>query len=325
MKQLIYTLFTAVLLFTTACSDDDPTPTLITADDLNTSIDENPANGTIIANFNATVSQGSITYAIASQSVSGAIAIDANTGTVSVADASAFDYETNSSITGKIKITSADALEKEVNFTITINDVDMIRNYLSASLHDYDQTSDGLWVIITEAEYDALATGLSAVTRSGMPENHFLISNTSEVWSRFGHVTSLAGTSVDKVPTGSYLFAFKFIRHESITSAGSQVKLSETSATDGFVNIGPALPTASGSSSSIHYYVIKGNSSATTAANAHVGFFCQGNVIASSRSFSSDIYTNTTIGDMNTGDGLVFNEHEVYYQSLSSTATDIGW
>ena len=325
MKKLIFTLITAVLLVTTACEDDSLTPTIITADDLNTSIDENPANGVVIANYSATVNQSSITYAIVSQSVSGAVAIDANTGTLSVSEASAFDHETNASISGVIRITSADAIEKEVNFTITVNDVDMIRNYLSASLHDYDQTSDGLWVIITEAEYDALATGLSAVTRSGMPENNFLISNTSDGWSNFGHVTSLAGTSVDKVPTGSYLFAFKFIRHESNTSAGSQVKLSETSATDGFVNIGPALPTASGSSSSIHYYVIKGNSSATTAANAHVGFFCKGNVIASSRAFSSDIYTNTTIGDMNSGDGLVFNEHEVYYQSLSSTATDIGW
>lgn len=325
MKKLIYTLFTAVLLFTTACKDDDPTPTLITADDLNTSIDENPANGTIIANFNATVSQGSITYAIASQSVSGAIAIDANTGTVSVADASAFDYETNTSITGKIKITSADALEKEVNFTISINDVDMIRKNLSASLNDYDQTSDGNWVIITEAEYDALATEISSVTRSGMPENNFLVSNTSLGWSNYGHVTSLAGTSVDKVPTGSYLFAFKFIRHESNTSTGSRVKLSETSETDGFENIGTALPNASGSSSSIHYYVLKGNSSATTAANSYVGFFCNPNVIASSRRLFPDVYTYSKLADINTGDGLVFNEHEVYFQSLSSTATDIGW
>jgi hypothetical protein len=323
MKNLTFTLFTAVLLFTTACKDDAPTPTIITANDLNTSIDENPASGAIISNFNATVSQGSITYAIVSQSVSGAIAIDANTGTVSVADAWAFDYETNTSITGKIKITTADAIEKDVNFTITINDVDFIRNNLSTSQSTYDAASNGDWITVTEAEYNALATALSAVTRSGMPEDNFLISNTTLGWSNFGHVTSLSGTSVDNVPTGSYLFAFKFIRHESNTSTGSRVKLSETSETDGFENIGTALPDASGSSSSIHYYVLKGNSTATTAANAYVGFYCNANVIASSRRLFPNVSTNTIIGDANTGDGLVFNEHEAYYQSLSTTS--IGW
>lgn len=324
MKNLIYTLFAVVLLFTTACEDDTPTSTIITANDLDTSIDENPANGAFIANFTATVNQSSITtYAIASQSVSGAIAIDANTGTVSVADASAFDYETNTSITGIIKITAADAIEKEVNFTITINDVDFIRNNLSTSQSAYDAASDGDWITVTEAEYNALATGLSAVTRSGMPEASFLLSNTSSFWSSNPHVTALAGTSVDKVPSGSYLFAFKFIRYESNTSTGSRVKLSETSETDGFENIGTALPDASGSESSIHYYVLKGNSTATTATNSYVGFFCNSKVIAISIALLPNVSTNWKWGDASTGDGLELNEHEVYYQSLSTT--NIGW
>ena len=331
MKNLIPTLFTAVLLITTACEDDAPTATIdeistiITANDLNTSIDENPSNGAVITNFEATVNQSNITYAITSQSVSGAISIDANSGAISVADASAFDYETNTSITGTIKITAADATEKDVNFTITINDVDFIRENLSTSQSAYDAASDGDWITVTEAEYNALATEISSVTRSGMPEDNFLISNTTLGWSNYGHVTSLAGTSVDNVPTGSYLFAFKFIRHESNTSIESRVKLSETNETDGFVNVGTALPDASGNSSSIHYYVLKGNNTATTATNSYVGFYCNANVIASSRALFPNVYTNTKIGETSTGDGLVFNEHEVFFQSLSSTANDIGW
>lgn len=424
MKNLIFTFFTAVLLFTTACEDDSPTPTTITANDLNTNIDENPTDGQVIgivsattdgsasltysmvsggdasafainattgeltvadatqfdfetnptlsasyeASNGATSAQGNITvnlndvlentfvandlvasidensaqstvigtidvettgtvtlsYDITSQSISGAVSIDAN-GQVLIADATAFDYETNTSITGTIKITTADAIEKDVNFTITINDVDMIRNNLSTSQSTYDNASDGDWITVTGEEYNALATALSSVTKSGMPDADFLVSNATLGWSNFGHVTSLAGTSVNKVPSGSYLFAFKFIRHESNNSTGSRVKLSETSETDGFENIGTALPDASGSSSSIHYYVLKGNSTATTATDSYVGFYCDANVIASSRALSSNIYTNTKIGDASTGDELVFNEHEVFFQSLSSTATDIGW
>ena len=80
MKNLFYTLFTAVLLFTTACQDDAPTP--------------------------------------------------------------ATNYLNKS-----------------------------IRNILSTSQSTYDDASDGDWITVTEAEYNALATALSSVTRSGMPED----------------------------------------------------------------------------------------------------------------------------------------------------------
>lgn len=123
MKKLFFTLFIAALGLMTACNDEEVSPNIITASNFESSIDENAQKGNVIGKFTASTSRGVITYSITSQSVDNAIAIDANTGTITVADESAFDYETNTSITGKIKVTTEDATEKEVDFTININNL----------------------------------------------------------------------------------------------------------------------------------------------------------------------------------------------------------
>ena len=125
MQKLIFTLFIVGLLSMTACNNEEEvSPKTITANDFSASIDENAEVGELIGTFSATANQSNITaYEISSQSVAGAIALNSSTGEITVADKSAFDYETNQSITGKIKITAADAAEKEVAFSIAINDL----------------------------------------------------------------------------------------------------------------------------------------------------------------------------------------------------------
>ena len=192
-----------------------------------------------------------------------------------------------------------------------------ISNILTTSKSIYDEANNGDWISITETEYNNLATELSSITRIGIPESSFKLNNATTHWSSQPHITALTGASVDKVPVGSLLFAFKFIRNGSFTSTGSRVKLSETSDTQGFENVGNALPDASGTTNSIHYYALKVDGSTTTAENSYVGFFCNGSVIGASISLLPDVATNWKAGDANTGDGLSLNQHEVFYQALS--------
>ena len=124
IQRLIFSLFIVGLLSMTACNNEEEiAPNTITANDFSASIDENAQKGDAIGKFTANTSRGAVTYSITSQSVANAITIDANTGNMTVEDSSAFDYETNQSITGKIKISNEDNLESEVNFTIAINDL----------------------------------------------------------------------------------------------------------------------------------------------------------------------------------------------------------
>ncbi|WKN45806.1 hypothetical protein [Tunicatimonas pelagia] len=103
----------------------------ITIADFSGSIDENSPAGMAIGTVSATVTGGTPTYSIASQSITGAVSINAQ-GQLSVADASAFDYETNTQITGKYKVVVG-SQEAEANFTITINDITEPTTPLSAT------------------------------------------------------------------------------------------------------------------------------------------------------------------------------------------------
>ena len=101
----------------------DVAETVITANDFSVSINENPANGDLIGTVQASANDNStLTYALNNQSISGAMAIDINTGKLSVADAATFDFETNPRITASY---TASVGTKTVtgNITITIQDV----------------------------------------------------------------------------------------------------------------------------------------------------------------------------------------------------------
>ena len=228
MKNLVYTLFTAVILLTTACKNDEPAPSK--AEQLNISIS----------------------------------------------------------------------------------------NSLSTSKSTFQNANKGEWIAITSEEYYALTTDISNVSRSGMPEPNFSLNNVTGYWSGYPTLTALIGSDVNKVRAGSFVFAFKYIRYESNTASGARVKLSETSETDGYENLGDALPDATGDNSSIHYYVLKvEDGTATTSSNSYVGFFCEGKVIGFSLGLLPDVSTNWTWGDISTSGDLDLSQHEVYFQALS--------
>ncbi|WP_109832336.1 BspA family leucine-rich repeat surface protein [Reichenbachiella versicolor] len=91
--------------------------------DLSIEFPENPEDEAEIGKI--TVSSENLTEAvsfeISEQSVSGAVSINSD-GTLLVADATAFDYESVQSITGKVSA-SADGLTDEASFTITLTNI----------------------------------------------------------------------------------------------------------------------------------------------------------------------------------------------------------
>lgn len=136
MKKLVYTTFMGVLscmMIQCGKGDDgggsqystpNPSPTItITASDFSVTIAENPEAGTVLGTVQASASAGTVSFAISSQSVAGAITINSSTGVLSVANASAFDFEAQTTLAAVVRV-SAGSVTEEVNITITLTDVD---------------------------------------------------------------------------------------------------------------------------------------------------------------------------------------------------------
>lgn len=126
MKKLALLFALAGATLFSACGEDDPVtvpePT-ITAQSFITNIMENPDPGQSIGTVVASTSSGSINYSLSMVSPEGAIAINSSTGEITVADVSAFDFETNAEVTAKYSATVRNTTEMaEIN--IAIIDVD---------------------------------------------------------------------------------------------------------------------------------------------------------------------------------------------------------
>jgi hypothetical protein len=106
------------------CSKDSgndlPAPLLIT--DFTISIPENPLAGAAIGTVN-TNGDGPFQFSIQQQTPIGAVSIDAATGTLYVANAALFDYETVQSIIGRIKVTQGNNTDT-ADFQINLLDVE---------------------------------------------------------------------------------------------------------------------------------------------------------------------------------------------------------
>lgn len=185
---------------------------------------------------------------------------------------------------------------------------------LTASKAAYQSAADGDWIAITEAEYDALAANLSDLTVSGLSEDKFVVG--TNPWNSSANLTVLVGNNVATLPANSLVFAFKYSRYQGNTSTNARVKISETNARSGFSNVGNTLPEASGTASSFHYYVLKGNNSPTTANSAYLGFYSGGQALGCVIQQYSNI--NTNWGNLET-EANNTSRSEVVYQSLSTT------
>ena len=99
----------------------------ITVQDLNTSIDENPSTGATIGTLQATAG-GSLTYTITFQNPAGAFNIDQNTGELSVADETLFDFEINPNMLATISVDNG-VSSVSANAFVGTNDVNELGEF----------------------------------------------------------------------------------------------------------------------------------------------------------------------------------------------------
>lgn len=255
-----------LLLVVFSCSSDDdsnPNPTDesgITAVNFTIDFDENPAPGASIGIVQA-ASDNTLSFAITSQTPSGAMSINTNTGELKVANAAAFDFETNPVITATISIITSKG-SKNVSATITLNDLDDIAHFLSTSKTAYLAAADGDWIVITAAEYNALANSLNQVSKIAYKDeeynsgNTIIASNTARIWTE-------ANVTTANMPNNSYVFALKYYAWSVTNSSTTKVKISSTSISDGYIDLGNPLPSHSGTQENV-YFVLKGSNTITT-------------------------------------------------------------
>ena len=107
---------TATTTFNLAVNNVAPT-----MDDLSLSVPENRPDGTIVGSISATdPGSDTLTYEVVGGSGAGALVIDADTGQISVSDASQLDFETTPSWTLEVQATDGDQGISNTA-TVTIN------------------------------------------------------------------------------------------------------------------------------------------------------------------------------------------------------------
>jgi len=309
MKKVILTksiLFLSLIILITACNTDDPALPSISVNDFSATVDENQSTGTVLGSIDATGTDGTFTYSISNQTPTGALSIDTTTGSVTVANENAFDFEANPTITANVSVTGA-TITETITATITLNNIDDIEFFLNASQSDYTAATDGDWILITENEYNNLASNLNEITKVAATDDNYNLNTTIDVAdANF----TMANDNGATIPNNSYLVAFKY-NATSNNVIGVQVKQSSTSVSEQYMDLGGNLPIHNTGN---QFFVLKGNNNITT----NIGYLA--------------IYESNGIGFiMLTGSSVAFNEENVnillgvgnnllvLYQGLSTT------
>ena len=311
--KILSSLILTLLLFTFSCSSDDDGggSSGINAQNLVTNFNENPAIGSSVGTIQA-ASNSTLSFSISSQTPSGALMINPSTGELTVANTTLFDFETNPVINATISIIDPDNTAS-ATATINLNDVDDIASFLSTSEAAYTAATDGDWITITEAEYNALANSLNEVSRIGSSDLEYDDPSTVSNSSTSAWVGSNVTTS--NIPNNSYVYAFKYHARDVTDSNTSKIKISSTSISDGYSDLGGTLPNHSGLSIDVHF-VLKGNNTITP--SGYIAFYKGINVNMGLKNITGNQSYYWETGDANSG-LTQFDDYKLLYQGLSTT------
>ncbi len=251
MKTFKYIgVLTGLALIFLTCSDDDtpemtteePTPTELVASGFVSTIVENPLQGDTLGQVQVNETEGTL-YSISTSEPDGAITVT-NSGEVLVNDASQFDFETRTTISGTVLLTNGEA-QTTADIEITLTDADDLETLLTTSRDDY-LAANGSWIEVTEEEYNLLAARIVGTQRVGVPEDVF--ETDQEVLQTAGDIM-VANTIDVPMPSGSYLYAFKYYSTNGTNDNNNgqvRPKVSEESVTTGYIGRGPLPPHESG-------------------------------------------------------------------------------
>lgn len=126
--------FSLLLLAVVSCDVGNEPSFQLTAQDLSTSIVENPGLGTEIGQVIASAEGAQMVFSVLSSAPAGAFTIDGVSGVLKVADDALFDFETNVSLTAVVQVT-AGTESREVNVLVLLEDEE-------ANIEDYNRITN---------------------------------------------------------------------------------------------------------------------------------------------------------------------------------------
>lgn len=245
-----------------SCSNNDDSPSNVTAADFSTAISENPQQGDQIGVISASTTEG-VTFAITASEPSGAFAVNPTTGELTVADPAAFDFESRSQVTGTVSISNGESTAFSI-VNIALTNADDILTLLTTSRAAYEAETSG-WIQITEEEYDLLAERMAEITKVGVPEFNYPSASDGEFIDNIVVSNSINMT----IPAESYFFAFRYFAEENVPEAQVRPKISEQGPITGFVGRGPLPPHSAGDV----FFVKKGDTQRTQSSASYMALY----------------------------------------------------
>jgi hypothetical protein len=203
----LFVFTTLLTLFSCSNDDDDAATNEISLQNLEVTIDENPTNGQVLGTVVATQTVGGATlnYAIDSQIPVGALAINSSTGELTVADATLFDYETNSSTTAIISVNGA---TNSSTITVNLNNINEIGDFNHGGVVfwiDPTDSSKGLVCAVNDQSTSIVWGDLNAPEVTGTSTNIGSgVSNTDLIIASKGSGTTHAAGVARAYNAGGY-------------------------------------------------------------------------------------------------------------------------
>ena len=99
-----------------------PDPIMVTIQDFEVTVDENPIKGDVLGSVLASTNIGEVVFSIISQSPENALTIDPSTGELTVVDASLFEFDFNPVITATVEARNGEVAQ-QASATINLNEV----------------------------------------------------------------------------------------------------------------------------------------------------------------------------------------------------------
>ena len=323
-KHLFVPLIICLQLVLSCSSDDsdnelakmpEPDP-VYTVTDLDATIEENPEEGTVLGTLST-----DLPGALAFTSSNAAFGFDVASLEVTVADKDAFDYESNTTLTGTITLSNGeDSVTSSITIALT-DFVDAIEELLSTSKDAYVSASSADWIEVTKDEFEALEKQLEEVSHSGTsPEDYDFDMNSTGFSLGNSDTTgrTVANISDATLPEGSYLFGIRFYVGTGIFGVceSNKVKLSETNVSVGYVDIGNPLPEKTSAEREV-FFILKGNFSATMNSGYLALYYAPKNGGTLKDSSIESVHFQT--GDISDFAVNALQDFTIAYQGLSTT------
>ncbi|WP_350285739.1 hypothetical protein [uncultured Croceitalea sp.] len=234
--------------------------------DVSAKVDEYPRSGDLVATAESDL-EGELTFTLSRVSVDDAFIMDSSTGELRAANPFAFDYETNTEITGEITVSNGTETVG-LSLQVDINNIDDIAYFLRESKAAYQAASPGDWVPITSSEYLTLSIEIGETVKSGTTDEQYEAGVFVEVFDVY--FDSTVANDGPEIPENNYVYAFKYWS-DSNNASGNKVKISTQSLTDGYEDLGNVLPTSGVGEQN---FVLKGNDALTNGIG-YLGMYSQ--------------------------------------------------